>query len=240
MKSSVAVAVSLACAIAGFFGGRLSQSSKPADGTGAAVSQETKSKRGAAGNDAEKSSTKSGARRSSPRSSNKPVHGPLAATLQEVVNSFNNQDITLPDGSESELLLFDLAKFQRVMSAIDKSSEADIAELRELVRTNEDSTEDASTLQTVISLPLLARDIQLRGGRALDDEVARAIEDPVESNVEAVLPTMIYSLAIQSPAEAEAWLESYMKRTDTDDLIIDTDELRAAIDKARQEPSASK
>jgi hypothetical protein len=203
------------------------------------ATRETKSSRGTSEENGKKSRAKSGARRSSPRPG-KPVHGPLAATLQEIVNSFNDPGITLPDGSESELLLFDLAKFQRVMSSIDKSSEADIAELRELIVPGEDATEDAHTLHTIVSLPLLARDIQLRGGRALDDEIARAIEDPVETNVETTLPTMIYSLAIQSPAEAEAWLESYMKRTDTDDLIVDTDELRAAIDKAKQEASSSK
>lgn len=240
MKSSVAVAISLACAAAGFFGGRLTQSPASAESKDAATAQETKSKQGMGGDRPERSSSKSGARRSSSRTSNKAVHGPLAATLQEVVNSFNNQDITLPDGSESELLLFDLEKFQRVMASINQSSEADIAELKDLVRTNEDSTEDAHMLQMIISLPLLAREIQLRGARALDDELTKAIEDPVETNIEVTLPTMIYSLAIQNPDEAEAWLESYKQRTDTDELIIDADELRAAIDKAKQESSTSK
>lgn len=239
MKSSVAVAISLACAAAGFFGGRLSQPSGPADGTAATTLQDKKSKRSTAGGDPEKSTSKSGSRRPSQRP-NKPVHGPLATSLQEVVDAFNHQDITLPDGSQTELLLFDLAKFSRVISSIDKSSEADLAELRELVRTNEDSTEDANTLEALVALPLLGRDIQIRGGRALDDEITRALEDPVESEVEEILPTMIYSLAIQNPTEAEAWLEGYMKRTDVEDLIVDTDELRAAIDKAKQDPNAAK
>ncbi|QJE95649.1 hypothetical protein [Luteolibacter luteus] len=239
MKSSVAIAISLACAAAGFFGGRLSQSPGPSGSRGDATAQETKSKDGGARERAEKSSNKSSARRSSSRS-NKPVSSPLAASLQEVVNSFNNQDLTMPDGSQSELLLFDLSKLERVMSSIDKASEAELAELKELVRTNEESSEDALILQTLISLPLLAREIQLHGARALDDEVTKALEDPVETNIEETLPTMIYTLALQNPTEAEEWLETYAKRTDTDELIIDNDELRAAIDKAKQDSSGSK
>jgi hypothetical protein len=242
MKSSVAIAISLACAALGFLGGKLSSGSQPAaaspDESRGAVTEQKASSR----DDSRKpSSLKSGDRKSGhrPRSTVK-AQGPMAEALQEMVDRFNNQEVTLPDGSESELLLFDMAKFGQIMSSIERASEADVEQLRELVRTTEESSEQANVLEALVSLPLLGRDIQLRGGRALDAEIDRALEDPVESEVEEVLPAMIYSLAIQNPTEAEAWLESYSKRTDVDDLIIDTDELRAAIDKAKQAANASK
>ncbi len=133
-----------------------------------------------------------------------------------------------------ELLLFDLAKFSHIMSSLEKTTEADIAELKEMVKADEHPQDDAEILEALVTLPLLGRDIQLRGGRALDAEIDRALEDPLDTEVEEMLPIMLYSLALQNPAEAEAWLESYSNREDVEDLLIDREELQAAIEKAGQ------
>lgn len=235
MKWPGAIAMSLVFAALGFFGGRMSQASAPEGSAKGGSARDGGNGKSSSRLERSESSSKSGERHSSRRSTGTVVKakGPLAEALQELVDSFNNQAITMPDGNESEMLLFDLAKFSHIMSSLGNASEADIEQLRELVSANEDSTADADTLETIVTIPLLSRDIQLRGSRALDGEITRALKDPAQSNVEEILPAMVYTLAIQNPTEAEEWLANFNKRTDLDELILDGDELRAAIDKAK-------
>lgn len=233
MKMSGAIAMSVACALAGFFGGRLSQDPASAKKGNDETAERSGGRAGGTDDSGRNTSGKLGSSKSGSRSSNGAKGGTLSETLREIVGAWNNQDVTMPDGSETELLLFDLAKFGKIMSSLDKTSEADIAEIRDLIRTDEDSSEEAEVLKTLVTLPLIGRDIELRGARALDDEIDRALEDPIESDAEEILPIMIYSLAVQDPAQAEAWLENYSKREDVDELLVDTEELQAAIDKAK-------
>jgi hypothetical protein len=242
MKWPVALAMSLVFAALGFLGGRMSPASTPDEATkGTSPRENGRQGTASSGSERSMSSTKSGERRIHRRAPGTvKAQGPLAESLQALVEAFNNKDITLPDGTDSELLLFDMAKFSHVLSAIESASQADVDQLRELVRTNEDSSEEADILETIVALPLLSRDIQLRGATALDAEISRALEDPVQTNVEEVLPSMAYTLALQNPSEAEQWLERFNKREDLDELIIDPEELQAAIDKAKAAPSAGK
>src|SRR5690606_25666757 len=99
--------------------------------------------------------------------------------------------------------------FSHIMSSLEKTTEADIAELKEMVKADEHPEDDAEILEALVTLPLLGRDIQLRGSRALDAEIDRALEDPIDTEVEEMLPIMLYSLALQNPAEAESWLENF-------------------------------
>jgi hypothetical protein len=50
------------------------------------------------------------------------------------------------------------------------------------------------------------------------------------------LPMMLYTLAKQNPAEAEAWLKTFTARPDVDDFTLDADELKALIEKAKKAP----
>lgn len=240
MKMSGAIAMSVAFALAGFFGGRLSQDPASAAKNSDEAAERSGNRAGAAGDSGRTPSGKSGSSKSGNRSTAGGKGGTLSETLREIVGAWNNQDVTMPDGSETELLLFDLSKFSKIMSSLDKTTEADITEIRDMIRTDEDSSEEAEVLKTLVTLPLIGRDIELRGARALDDEIDRALEDPIESDAEEMLPIMIYSLAVQDPAQAEAWLENYSKRDDVDELLVDTEELQAAIDKAKAAANESK
>ncbi len=241
MKLSGAIAMSLACALAGFFGGRLSQGSSAEGASGGKSGAAAGGANGSpGGTEATASAAKGSGKRSNRGSSGGKKQGPLADALRDIVASWNDQNLELEDGSNSELLLFDLGKLSHIMSSLEKTTEADITELKDVARANDDSSEDAAVLEALVALPLLGRDIQLRGSRALDAEIERALEDPMETEVEEILPIMIYSLALQNPAEAEAWLEGFSKRPEAEDLLIDEEELKAAIEKAKQSSSASK
>lgn len=240
MKLSGAIAMSLACALAGFFGGRLSQGSAADSGPGGKSGTAAGRESGSPGGAETTASAAKGSGKKSIRGSSGGKQGPLADALRDIVASWNDQNLEMEDGSNSELLLFDLGKLSHIMSSLEKTTEADITELKDVARANDDSSEDAAVLEALVALPLLGRDIQLRGSRALDAEIDRALEDPMETEVEEVLPIMIYSLALQNPSEAEAWLENFTKRPEAEDLLIDEEELKAAIEKAKQSSSASK
>ena len=240
MKMSGAIAMSLACALAGYFGGRISSS--PASAPDTSVSAQGSPSGDPASTDSPGrplAPRKNGSRDTGDRAGKK--RGSLADSLAEMLHSWNHQDVVMPGGAESELLLFDMAKFSRIMASLQKTTAADISELKDMLNSDEeDESEETEILKALVMLPVLARDIELRGARALDAEIERGLEDPIESDVEEILPTMAYTLAIQNPEEAEQWLESLSSRDDLDDLLIDEDELQAAIDKAKLKASGSK
>jgi len=240
MKWSGAIAMSLACAVAGFFGGRISSGAAPAPADSAEVQspKATGNTSASTTDERDERPSKSGGRDPGGRKTLKPAKpngNQLVTDLEEIVKSWSNQKVILEDGEEREITLFDLGKLSRIMTAIGRTNEADIALLREIIKAEDDTSEEGEVLGLLVSLPLLGRDIELRGSTVLDEELAKVNEED-DGSIEEILPTMLFSLAKRSPAEAEAWLDTFSKRPDVDDFVLDVDELKATIAKSKQTP----
>ncbi|WP_367874975.1 hypothetical protein [Luteolibacter sp. Populi] len=226
-------ALCIAFAIAGFFGGKLSSkgepdSSPPGGNRGFEIS--SKSPR----------PDDEGSNSGSPAKTHRPTvasAGPtsLSDSFREFLKGWNDPKLTLEDGDEREVLTGDLNKLNQLIASIGRADAADLAELKEVLKTGEETPEETEMLVALLQLPLLGREVELRGSAALEDMVEKNKEEEDEIFSDA-MPMMLYTLAKQNPAEAEAWLKTFSARPDADDFTLDVDELKAVIEKSKKAP----
>lgn len=221
----------LVFAMIGFFGGRISDKPEEAAGdavaktgsdspAGASRGDDPDAKRGAAGKKSERRTNSSGGEKR------------LADELKDLLATWNKPDIALADGDQREILHTDLGELSRILTAIGRADAGDLAEMRELLMKTEETTEDGEILNALLMLPLIGRDIEIRGAAVLEETVEKAaIEE--DDNFSEILPMMAYTLAKRNPAEAEAWLKTFEARPDVDDFTVDVDELKAVIEKGK-------
>lgn len=224
----------LVFAMIGFFGGKISgksadgeddPSAKP--GSGAVVSgprgEDPDSRRGTAGKKSERRTSSSGGEKR------------LPDELKELLATWNKPDVKVEEGDEREILHADLGELSQILASISRADAGDLAELREMLMKTEETTDDGEILNALLMLPLIGRDIEIRGSAVLEETVEKAAVEE-DDNFSEVLPMMAYTLAKRNPAEAEAWLKNFEARPDVDDFTVDVDELRAVIEKAKTDP----
>lgn len=222
-----------AFAVIGFFGGRWTGSAKAKK---EAVTEATVPRggfHGPRGDSPESRSTKSGTR--PPRTPARAATGdPTVDVAQEVIDAWNHQTLVVADGAETEQLVFDLAKFNRLMGALERANESEIARLRSVLLPADDDSFEADVLKTTANMMIAGREIELHGSRALDDTITRSLRDLDGPELDDLMPAMLYSLALQDRAAAEKWLDDFSQRPDLDDIIVDLDVLRAVLEKSKQ------
>lgn len=233
MKMPLVVVLCLVSALAGFFGGRLGHGETSAETRGPTKStgSATAGSRGDAdGKDDKAASAKGGSR----SGSSKDDSTTLPDSFRNFLKAWNDQSLVLADGEEREVQAGDLIKLSQLMGMIGKADAADVAELKEVLKSSETGAEEIDTLKAMLLAPVLGRDVELRGAGALDEMIEKnaETEDDMFSDV---MPMMVYTLAKQNAAEAEAWLKTFTARKDADDFTIDADELKALIQKAKKE-----
>lgn len=238
MKMPVVIVLCLVFALAGFFGGRLSGPEAPADAQGPSKSSGATTT-GARGGDGEgkgekdKSANAKGERRSGSGNSNSNSNS-VAESFRQYFASLKDQTLVLPDGEEREAVAADLARLSQLMGSISRADTADVAELKEVLTTLEEPVdEEADALKTLLLPALLGREVELRGAAALDEMVEKNAEEEDDIFSDA-LPAMAYTLAKQNAAEADAWYKTFMARPDAEEFSIDTDELKALIEKGKK------
>ncbi|WP_035607278.1 hypothetical protein [Haloferula sp. BvORR071] len=234
MKMPVVIALCLGFAIAGFFGGRLSGK----DGGTATAGETTTTGAGSTKSsrpDPDDRPEKTGAGKSDRRSISSNSNSTLAGSLGEFIKSWSDQNIVLADGEEREVLAADLGQLSRLMASIGRADAADVAELRELLNPTDETSEETDMLKHLMLLPVLGREVELRGSAALDEMLDKNKETEDDIFSEA-MPLMLYTLAKQNPAEAEKWLKTFKARSDADDFTLDADELKAIIEKSKKAP----
>ena len=236
MKMPVVIVLCLVFALAGFFGGRMSGSGAPADAQASGKSGGSGSGGSSRGDgegrgDKEKSATAKGERRTGSGSSGS---NSLPQSFREYFEAMKDQDLVLADGEEREVLVEDLTKLSQLTGALSRADKADVAELKEYLMTLEEPLDpEQEMLKTMLLRPLFGREVELRGAAALDEMVEKNQEEEDDIFSE-ILPLMVYSLAKQNPAEAEAWYTNFMKRPDAEEFSVDTDELKALIEKGKK------
>ncbi|WP_193210655.1 hypothetical protein, partial [Luteolibacter marinus] len=160
---------------------------------------------------------------------------PTVDLTREMIDRWNQQDIVLPDGEESELLLFDLTRFGKLVESLVRLNDDEIAGIRPALLPENNDSYEADNLKITAGLLVAGREIELHGIKALDDTVARALADPENAEIEDIMPVMLYTLAKQDPTAAEKWWAENSKRDDLDDFF-DMDEMKAALEKSRTSP----
>ena len=233
MKLPVAPVLCLVFAAIGFLGGRLSgkaegslaatESAKHAvnaTGTDRRDDEEGSRSRGMAGSKSERRTNSPGGQKR------------LAESLREILATWNKPSLVLANGDEREVLHTDLGELSDILAALSRADAADLAELRELLVNTEETTTEGEIFNALLMLPLVGRDIELRGAAVLEETVEKAAVEEDE-NFSEILPMMLYTLARKNPAEAEAWLKTFEARPDVDDFTVDVDELKAVVEKGK-------
>lgn len=158
--------------------------------------------------------------------------GTTADLTREMIATWNDQEITLPDGHTTELLIFDLRKYSQLLSSLDRANEDEVAQIRGFLLPEDNDSFEADILKTIGTVLLASRDIQIHGSLALDDTIARARANPDNTDIEDIMPTMLYTLAEQDPAAAEKWLIENEANDELEDYL-DFDSMKAAMEKSR-------
>jgi hypothetical protein len=232
----VVIVLCLVFALAGFFGGRMSgpeaaaetQGPAKSGGPGAGVSSRGD---GDGKGDKDKSATAKGERRSGSGSSGS---NSVPESFRAYLASLKDQNLVLADGEEREVVAADLAQLSQLMGSLSRADTADVAELKEVLTTLEEPIdEETEALKTLLLPALLGREVELRGAAALDEMVEKNAEEEDDIFSDA-LPAMAYTLAKQNAAEAERWYKTFMVRPDAEEFSIDTDELKALIEKGKK------
>lgn len=231
MKMPVVIVLCLVVGLAGFFGGRMSSPEAPAQSQGATKSDGGASGTSRGGDDGkgEKTGATKGDRRTGSNSGAKT----LSESFNEYFTGLKDQKLVLADGEEREVLAADLAELSQLMGMISRSDKSDVAELKELLMSVEDTAEESEALKTLLLPALFGRDVELRGSAALDEMVEKN-KDEEDDYFTDTLPMMVYTLAKQNPAEAEAWYKTFMARPDAEEFTVDTEELKALIAKGKK------
>ena len=225
------IALCIAFAIAGFFGGKLSSKSESdSSATGNGPTLSSKSSRQDDEGSGSGASSKTG-----PRTIASTASTTLSDSFREFLKGWSDPKLTLADGDEREVLTGDLNKLNQLIASIGRADAADLAEIKEVLKTGEETPEETEMLVSLLQLPLLGREVELRGSAALEDMVEKNKEEEDDIFSEA-MPLMLYTLAKQNPAEAEAWLKTFAARPDADDFTLDVDELKAVIEKSKKAP----
>ncbi len=230
MKMPLVVVLCLVCALAGFFGGRIGhgEASTEAQGPTKSSGPATTGARGDAEGKDEKTANAKGGSRSG---SSKEDASTLSESFRDFFTTLADQNLVLADGEEREVAAGDLIKLSQLMAMISKANAADVAELKEVLKTSESGAEETDVLKSMLLAPVLGRDVELRGATALDEMLDKNAETE-DDNFSEVLPMMVYTLARQNSTEAEAWFKGYKARED--DFTVDADELQALIKKAKK------
>jgi hypothetical protein len=233
VKVPVALVLCLVFAALGFLGGRLSGKAERSD-AGADSAKQTGNAAGASRRDEDDDSRNRGmaGTKSERRSNSSGGEKRLADSLRELLATWNKPTLVLAEGDEREVLHTDLGELGDILAAINRADAADLAELRELLMDTDETTTEGELLNALLMLPLVGRDIELRGAAVLEETVEKAAVEE-DDQFSEMLPIMLYTLTRKNPAEAEAWLKTFEARPDVDDFTVDVDELKAVVEKGK-------